>query len=61
MAKWTAKKKNMDKRVNAYSKPGVSEVIYRDEWGNDDDGFPIYVYIIGVVIIAIILYVLLIK
>ncbi len=59
--KWTAKKRNMNKRVDAYSKPGVSEIIYRDEWGNNDDGIPIYVYIIGLVIVAIILYVWLIH
>lgn len=51
----------MNKRVDAYSKPGVSEIIYRDEWGNNDDGIPIYVYIIGLVIVAIILYVWLIH
>ena len=61
MVKWTAKKRNMNKRVDAYSKPGVSEIIYRDEWGNNDDAIPIYVYIIGLVIVAIILYLWLIK
>jgi len=29
---WRAKKRNMDKRVDAYSIPSVSEVIYKNEW-----------------------------
>ena len=28
---WQAKEKNLDKRVNLYSKPGVSEVIFGNE------------------------------
>jgi hypothetical protein len=31
---WRAKKRNRDKRVDTYSHPGVSQVIYRDEWGH---------------------------
>ena len=31
---WQAKESNNDKRVNLYSKPGVSEVIYANEWKN---------------------------
>lgn len=32
MGKWEAKKKHIDRRVDTYSHPGVSEVIYGDEW-----------------------------
>lgn len=63
MAKWKAKKSNKDKRVKMYSNPGVSEVIYRDEWKKHDDnnGFSIFVYIAAIVIGIIILYMWLIK
>lgn len=62
MAKWNAKKSNMNKRVNAYSNPGVSEIIYRDEWKrNGQNKSSKYVYVVAVVIILIFLYLWLIK
>ena len=30
---WRAKKRNMNQRVDTYSHPGVSQIIYKDEWG----------------------------
>lgn len=30
--KWGAKKRNIPKRVNAYTNPAIMEVIYADEW-----------------------------
>jgi hypothetical protein len=33
---WQAKKKNMDDRVKKYTTPGVSEVIFKDEWEHDE-------------------------
>ena len=68
MVKWKAKKENMNSRVNTYTTPGVSEIIYSDEWeknnGNDgiptndgNDKIPIDVYVIGLTIVAIILYI----
>ena len=32
MTKWEAKKSNYNNRVRAYMNPGVSEVIYSNEW-----------------------------
>jgi len=32
MNNWKAKKSNMEKRVDTYSIPGVSEIIYSNEW-----------------------------
>lgn len=31
---WRAKKRNMNRRVDAYTHPSVSQVIYKDEWGH---------------------------
>lgn len=65
MIKWRAKTKNMDKRVNSYSIPGVSEVIYSDEWKKKekpilynqyDRGIDFKKLLLGFVIIVSILY-----
>lgn len=62
MAKWNTKKRNMKKRVNAYSNPGVSEIIYRDEWKrNNQKKSSKYVYVVAIAIIVSFLYLWLIK
>jgi len=62
MAKWNAKKSNMNKRVNAYSNPGISEIIYRDEWKrNNQKKSSKYAYIVAAIIIIIFLYLWLIE
>lgn len=30
---WGSKKRNMNRRVDTYSIPGVSQIIYKNEWG----------------------------
>lgn len=37
---WRAKKRNMDRRVNTYSHPGVSQVIYKGEWKKRTNRYP---------------------